>query len=65
MSHVTSQQAPVVPAEPQDFGATPDPAVKAALKATLGRELAREAAAPDGVPAPQHMAGPGRFVPTG
>jgi hypothetical protein len=41
-----------------------DLAVKSALKATLDRELAREAAA-DGAPAPQHMASPGRFAPAG
>jgi hypothetical protein len=42
-----------------------DLAVKSALKDTLDRELAREAAAADGPPAPQHMAGPGRFAPAG
>jgi len=42
-----------------------DLAVNSALKATLDRELAQEASTPRGAPAPQHMAGPGRFTPAG
>ncbi|MEA2223454.1 MAG: hypothetical protein QOH83_1830 [Solirubrobacteraceae bacterium] len=42
-----------------------DLAVRSALKDMLDRELAREAAAADGAPDPQHMASPGRFAPAG
>jgi len=65
MSHVTSQHTPVVPAHAEASGSGEDLTVKSALKTTLGRELAQEAAAPEGAPAPQHMAGPGRFGPAG
>jgi hypothetical protein len=61
MSHVTSQHTPVVP-RAQAERPHGDRAVKSALKATLDRELAREAAAPGRAPAPQHMAGPGRLA---
>jgi hypothetical protein len=37
------------------------PAVKAALKATIERALAEEAATPGGGATPEHLAGPGRI----
>jgi hypothetical protein len=37
------------------------PAVKAALKASIERVLAEEAATPGGAATPEHLAGPGRI----
>jgi hypothetical protein len=65
MSHVTSQETPVVPAQAGGTGLPGDLTVKSALKATLTRELAREAAVSGAPPAPLHMAGPGRLTPAG
>jgi hypothetical protein len=62
MRHVTSYDTPVVPAQAKGAGSHEDLAVKAALKATLARELADEASASGGSPAPLHMAGPGRLA---
>jgi len=50
---------------PETLRPRQDLAVKSALKATLERELAQEASTPEGAPAPQHMASPGRFAPAG
>ncbi len=65
MSQLTSHQTPVVPARAEGFGPHGDLAVKAALKAALDRELAREASAPRAAASPQHLASPGRFGPAG
>jgi phosphosulfolactate phosphohydrolase-like enzyme len=65
MSHVTSHETSVVPAQADGAGANEDLAVRSALKAMLERELAQEASASEASPAPLHMAGPGRLTPAG